>query len=257
MRGMPKTIEKALGETPLQALQKHTKEPATYAGRLDPMATGKLLILKGEEVHNREQYLHLDKAYDIEVLFDIETDTGDILGIPTLHTQDTIPTDTEDMIQKELGTHTYEYPHFSSKPVQGKPLFHYALTNTLDTIEIPTHEETIYAITHTDTQTTNPRGLLIHIQEKLSHVPRTQNPTKRLGEDFRQDEVREAWNTILNTNKTFHILSFSVICGSGTYMRSLAMRMGNYQNTGACALSIHRSTIGTYDPVSTSWKTTY
>ena len=52
------------GETPLEALEafrarnkKYKNEKMTYAGRLDPMAEGVLIVLVGEEVHNKEKYL--------------------------------------------------------------------------------------------------------------------------------------------------------------------------------------------------------
>lgn len=77
---MPTTalIYKHIGETPLEALERFRREqgiaadvPMTYAGRLDPMAEGLLLILLGEECKNKEKYLGLDKEYEVEVLFGI------------------------------------------------------------------------------------------------------------------------------------------------------------------------------------------
>src|SRR3989344_4155540 len=84
-------IKKVLGETPLQALERLRVEKdfphdlaMTYAGRLDPMAEGKLLILTGEDCKRRERYDGLDKEYVFEIAFGIESDTGDILGISKL-----------------------------------------------------------------------------------------------------------------------------------------------------------------------------
>ena len=78
---------KELGETPLECIERARIElgldanmPMTYAGRLDPLASGKLLILMGEECKEKEKYLGYDKEYEIEVLFGIKTDTGDALG---------------------------------------------------------------------------------------------------------------------------------------------------------------------------------
>ena len=80
-------VEKAVGETPLQALERFRalhgeldQIPMAYAGRLDPMASGKLLILIGEECKQQERYHALDKEYEFEVLFGIGSDTGDVLG---------------------------------------------------------------------------------------------------------------------------------------------------------------------------------
>ncbi len=51
-----------------------------YAGRLDPMASGKLLVLLGEECKVQEKYHGLDKEYEFSLLFGIESDTHDVLG---------------------------------------------------------------------------------------------------------------------------------------------------------------------------------
>ena len=80
-------LNKKEGETPLERLElfrvknkiyKNVK--MTYAGRLDPMASGLLLILAGDETKNKEKYLILEKEYEFEVLFGFSTDTYDILG---------------------------------------------------------------------------------------------------------------------------------------------------------------------------------
>ena len=45
------------------------------------MASGKLLILIGDECKNQKKYFGLDKEYEFEVLFGVESDTGDVLGL--------------------------------------------------------------------------------------------------------------------------------------------------------------------------------
>jgi tRNA U55 pseudouridine synthase TruB len=84
-------ILKNEAETPLQALDRLRKNdstlknlPMTYAGRLDPMASGQLLILIGDECKKREKYDGLDKEYEVEILFGAESDTADILGLANL-----------------------------------------------------------------------------------------------------------------------------------------------------------------------------
>jgi len=81
-------LNKKEGETPLEALnalrhkrgKKYQDIKMTYAGRLDPMASGVLLVLLGEETKNKEKYIALDKEYEFEVLFCVATDTYYILG---------------------------------------------------------------------------------------------------------------------------------------------------------------------------------
>jgi len=146
-------LHKPRGKTPLEVVNAWKEEqnlsndfPVAYAGRLDPMAEGKLLILLSDECKRQKEYTNLDKEYVVEVLFDISTDTGDVLGHPMLQkTRTTIQRkELASALMKEHGTHEREYPVFSSKTVSGKPLFLYALEETLDTITIPTHSETIY-----------------------------------------------------------------------------------------------------------------
>ncbi len=81
-------IYKPIGTTPYQIVKKLKEERAeyaestiSYAGRLDPMAEGVLILLVDEENQNREKYQGLDKEYVFEVLFGLETDTYDLLGI--------------------------------------------------------------------------------------------------------------------------------------------------------------------------------
>jgi tRNA pseudouridine55 synthase len=82
------TVYKNLGETPLQCLERYRLEagieagvPMTYAGRLDPMAEGDMIILVGEECKGKDKFLPLRKEYEMEVLLGVETDTYDLLGI--------------------------------------------------------------------------------------------------------------------------------------------------------------------------------
>jgi tRNA U55 pseudouridine synthase TruB len=82
-------LYKPAGWTPLQALLELKRVrpeladiPLTYAGRLDPMAEGLLLVLGGEKVHEKDTYLGLDKTYTVTALLGIETDSFDLLGMP-------------------------------------------------------------------------------------------------------------------------------------------------------------------------------
>ncbi len=90
---MQKVLElyKKEGETPLETIEgfkkenpEYSEQKMTYAGRLDPMAEGVLIVLVGEECKNKDKYLGLDKEYEFEILWGFETDTYDILGIPQM-----------------------------------------------------------------------------------------------------------------------------------------------------------------------------
>jgi tRNA pseudouridine(55) synthase len=245
-------LNKEIGQTPLETIsvwkERHPQYrdmPASYAGRLDPMASGKLLVLLGDECKRQKDYLGLDKEYRIEVLLDVGSDTGDVLGLVSASDAATCPTEREikDALAHELGTRTLPYPVFSSKTVGGKPLFLYALEGTLDTIDIPTHEETIHSIRYRGSRTVSASELKSRIDTLLALAPMSDEPSKELGADFRIEAVRESWKQALMDERTFQVLTFTVSCGSGTYMRSLAGRIGASLGTRALALSIHRTKI--------------
>ncbi len=248
-------LEKLVGQTPLQAIEAwRLKNPsladvsATYAGRLDPMASGKLLILLGDECKNQKHYHGLDKEYEIEVLLDLSTDTGDALGIPSMCMPPTRITheNLKRACNAHLGTHSVPYPAFSSKTINGKPLFQYALEGTLNDVEIPRHEETIHRIKILDLEYLSSFDLLSRIQTALANAPRSEETSKVLGADFRQDEIRAAWTSLLQSvpERSFAVLALRVTCASGTYMRTLAERLGKSFDTTGMALSIRRTKIG-------------
>lgn len=251
------TLDKKRGETPLMALEAWRRGnsslahlPATYAGRLDPMAEGTLLVLLGEECKKQENYRGLDKEYEVEVALDISTDTGDVLGMPVFSDNDTKPQKTGILaaLKDQEGTKEVAYPAFSSKTVNGKPLFQYALEGTLSSIDIPLHDETIYRIALTDMQLATKDALKARIDASLSIVPRALETSKAVGADFRQDAIRNAWNTLFAQmpDRRFTILSLTVTCGSGAYMRTLAERIAESLGTRGVALSIRRIKIGKY-----------
>ncbi|MEY2671815.1 MAG: tRNA pseudouridine synthase tRNA pseudouridine55 synthase, partial [Candidatus Parcubacteria bacterium] len=43
--------------------------PMTYAGRLDPVAEGLLLVLVGDDCKEKDKYLDLNKEYELSILF--------------------------------------------------------------------------------------------------------------------------------------------------------------------------------------------
>ncbi len=267
---LPRTISvwKEVGQTPLQALEKlrvaHpelTDLPLTYAGRLDPLAEGQLLVLVGDECKQQSAYRNLDKEYEIEVLLDVSTDTGDPLGMPHLggeHTETSLPA-LKRILRTQTGSKHVPYPHFSSKTVHGKPLFLYALEGALDTIVVPEHQETIYAIRLSHVDTVSAHELRERIEWLLTKVPRDDSESKRLGSDFRQDAIRSAWEEVFRHSQkdTYTVLSLRVTCASGTYMRSLAERIGTALGSRALALSIRRTRIGIYLPLLRWWRKTY
>jgi len=274
-------LDKSVGQTPLACLEEWRRAagvavsvPLTYAGRLDPMASGKLLILIGEECKQKDSYLNLDKVYNFSALLGIESDTHDVLGrlrweeggmrtggngrgagltssnprpAPT-----TLSAALTDITQKLTGKITLPYPHFSSKTVAGKPLHQWSLEGRLHEINIPSKTSTIYQLTLTDITTDTRANFTTKALTKINTIPPVTTASKQLGDDFRRTDIRADWEKFGDDNTLpthYTIACFQCVCSSGTYMRTLARMIGQQLSpaTPALAWSIHRTALGQCD----------
>jgi tRNA pseudouridine(55) synthase len=257
-------LKKEVGETPLEVLEKwratnpHVANlPLAYAGRLDPMASGKLLVLIGNECKNQTAYHHLDKTYEVEILFGTHSDSGDVLGIISEFPS---PNLTENNLKETLTTFVgdihFPYPVFSAKTVGGKPLHTWAMEGRLDEITIPSRTSTIYAVT-LDSLSIKSRSEVAKLAlEKIETIPPVTDTRKALGNDFRRPEVRTAWKKFSETGSPdddFYIARITCTCSSGTYMRTLAELIAEKLGTKGLAFSIHRTEIGNYDQIEKTW----
>ncbi len=233
------TLYKNEGETPLECLERfRIEEPIykdavlSYAGRLDPMAEGAMLVLVDEENKNREKYLNLDKTYEVEILFGVKSDTGDILGL----VQETkeIPTEKEvsEVLQRFVGTFIQKYPSYSSRTVDGKPLFQWAREGKLDEIEIPEKTSEIYSIELLDKRFMKGEDMLASVKARIGKVKG----------DFRQQEIIASWEKVFEQKKkeSLPLIRIQVSCSSGTYMRTLSERIAEQLDTVGLAWSINR-----------------
>lgn len=264
-------LEKQIGETPLSCMEQWRKNtnlsvdiPLTYAGRLDPMASGKLLVLIGEECKKKDDYLKLDKEYEFEILFGLASDTADVLGRlspsdPMLFDERVI----QNTLQELTGTIELPYPHFSSKTVLGKPLHTWKLENRLDEIEIPTKSSQVYRLQLEGMYTKTRAEVTSTASKKIESIPPVTESRKALGNDFRRVDVRKDWEVFNNEgdpHDLFHIARIKCIASSGTYMRSLAEVIASRAGSTGLALCIHRTKIGTYQKIPLIggiWKTKY
>lgn len=223
-------LYKELGETPLACLERfraanpeYANEKMTYAGRLDPMAEGLLIALVGEECKQKDAYLGLDKEYVFEVLFGIQTDSYDILGIPSLlflRYREKIA------IQDFIGKKIQEYPPYSSRTFQK--------ARDGEEFEAPTKEIEVYDLEQLEEREISASEALLEISRRIGLVKG----------DFRQEKILSAWNELLARHlaeqdlSMFRIAKFKINCSSGTYVRSIANQMGGI------AWSIKRTRVG-------------
>lgn len=245
-----KNVYKPRGLTPLQVIEKVREqfpslatEKMGYAGRLDPMAEGVLIILVGEECKTRKEYERLPKEYQFTVLFGIETDTYDTLGIIQDYKKPTIELSAlkgqlETYAKKHIGRHIQEYPPFSSPEVKGKPLYKWAREGRIHEIEIPKKEIEIYSFNLNEVQEMNKVLLIDLVTHYISKVTGV----------FRQEEILEKWIAFFKEQEveSFLCATFTISCSSGTYMRSIAHALGKEFGWGAIAIQIKRTKVGEY-----------
>ena len=258
---MPKyvVLEKRVGQTPLQVVDAFKDQnpdladlPMAYAGRLDPMASGKLLVLIGEECKKQKEYHNLDKEYEFEVLFGTSSDTADVLGlVKTSNETKVTKTELKKVLKSLLGPLALRYPQFSSKTVKGKPLHMWTLEGRLEEIEHPVAYTMIYNLQLLDLRSEKAEAIYKKALENINSLPTVTEKSKELGRDFRRTDVRAAWEEWLKENKgkQVQIAILRSVASSGTYMRSLAEEIGRRMHTSALAYSIHRTKIGRYVPL--------
>ena len=235
-------IHKNEGETPLEVLDRVRVEKAldssvsmTYAGRLDPLASGVLIVLTGEDVHRKEDFNGLSKVYEFEILFGTGTDTGDILGklnTESLQSKELQQNEITKVISFFGGKQNQVYPMYSSKTVDGIPLWQYAREGK--EVIAPTHEVEIFDIQVLGFEEKSTNELLQEIKTKIARVKG----------DFRQQEILEDWEQFLQ-NKEEHFLIAKCVAtvSSGMYIRQLCADIGEKLGTSALAWRIERTEI--------------
>ncbi|MBP9836722.1 MAG: hypothetical protein KBC78_02700 [Candidatus Pacebacteria bacterium] len=250
-------LYKAVGQTPLECVElwRQTKPelkdtPLAYAGRLDPMAEGVLLVLIGEECKKQADYHDLDKEYEFEILFGVHSDSGDVLGIVTETEKKVVSKEEIEIILKTLvGPIELPYPIFSAKTVQGKPLHTWTMENRLHEITIPTRKSEIFALELLNHQTLSRSEITKIALAKIETIPPVTDIRKALGNDFRRPDVRKAWALFSETGSPtdqFSIAKIRCLSSSGTYMRTLAEVIAEKLGSQGLAFSIKRTKVGHY-----------
>ncbi len=231
-------LDKKVGETPLECLERfrqenpeYAKVKMTYAGRLDPLASGVLLVLTGEECKKKEKYLALDKEYKVTILFGLATDSGDVLGLIEEKKEGAIEVlgnykqaDFKDLLRKFVKNFKQKYPKFSSPAISAGT-----------EVGLPEKEVEIKDIEFLSFGFVSKKYLKDLALENIFSVKG----------NFRQNMIWVAWEQTLEKfkDKDLPTLTIKVTCTSGTYMRSLAYNIGKELGLPALALNIKRTQI--------------
>jgi len=216
---------KPIGQTTVEHIneykQKNNIKKICFAGRLDPLAHGKIYILTDNDVFKKEEYCNKNKIYEAWIIKGFTTDSYDIMGIPTLSFKEgqIIPT-----------KFNQKYPPYSSVMIKKyqKPYWLVTKLNLkMEESDIPTKEVEILNFESLESKLIDNNELLETVRDRINRVNRSQQ--------FRQQEILEKWEIILQTyNSKINMEKIRVKCSSGTYIRNI----GNMLN--GCCLDIHR-----------------
>ncbi len=196
--------------------ENNVKEKIAYAGRLDPLAYGKITILTGNDIYKKDDYCNKSKIYETWMIEGIMTDTYDILGLVVTEPLEPL---------EPLVPHSYKqyYPPYSSIPIRigniRKPLWYYTKNNIKIPDELRPYKHVIlHNVIKLDEKYISSNELLDIILDRISKV---------ITGDFRQDDITKQWKQLLCTTSTYKISKWKFEISSGGYIRYIANMMGN------------------------------
>lgn len=238
-------IFKPVSFTPLEVIQGYCAEFVEYkglrlgyAGRLDPMASGVLLVLVGDENLRRKTYERLPKEYEFEVLFGVSTDTFDVMGeIVETSAKEVSVEDLKLELLKYIGEWEQEYPPYSSARVSGKPLYFWARRGRIHEVVVPKKRIEVFSLEVVDAYSLSREEVISNAVSRI----------KKVHGDFRQEKIILGWEKMRSfKTRGFQIVKFRASCSSGVYVRGIANMMGIELKVPALAYSIRRTRVGDF-----------
>lgn len=239
---MIRAVDKRPGWTPLEALDAlrrvepaRAAEPMVYAGRLDPMAEGLLLVLTGEDRHALPAHLAHDKDYDATFLFGLSSDTHDALGRLTPG-RPPDPDACARAVQALRGAHRLPLPAWSAYRVRGRPLHAWASEGRLAEIAVPEREMVVTAVGEARAEGLGARAIAGEVAARIGTVRGA----------FRQAEALADWAGEAAADRACVRVRVALTLQSGGYVRALAHALGQDLGCGGLLLALRRTRVGPY-----------
>ncbi len=232
--------------TPLQTIHSLRKFLAIdesvkigYAGRLDPLASGVLLLMIGDECKNRESFQGLTKSYQFNILFGIRTDSLDPLG-RIVREDLAYNIDLKEInrvLSQVKGNIELKYPLYSSYAIDGVPMHKLARAGVLKSKDRPLKIVEIKRITLLDLKRISISLLSTKFIEEI----------KKVNGHFDQKNVITTWKSYSKIKAEVKVATIEVEASSGTYVRSLAELVGDMLKIPTIAYDIERLKVGNFN----------
>jgi tRNA U55 pseudouridine synthase TruB len=226
--------------------KKYNVKKIAYTGRLDIMAHGKTKYLLNEECRNFHDHVKVNKTYQFDLVFGLQTDSLDSLGFVTSNNLlDEINIKKLDSIieyYQNLEVYEQSYPIFSTKTIDYKgkmtKLIELYLRKNITpkdlSQELPTDKRNIFYIKKVGELESR-----CMIKEFYDSVLLVKDPYKR----WRKEEVLAEYQK-LNMEEKHYVIKLEAKVSSGTYIRQLCHDIGERMDVPCNAYNINRIEIG-------------
>jgi tRNA pseudouridine(55) synthase len=211
-------------------------EPATHTGTLDPMASGVLVVLTGDDRFAKGSFSDWHKTYSFSILWGVATDSGDTLGlIQTLSQNHPSQAAITHVLESFPKQYSQKVPDFSSRRWQGKSGFDHARLQ----VQLPDKERLVEIdkIILNTTQLLSPTKVFEDQQQAV----------KQITGDFRQSAILDNWKENFSHITTELLITHHVVTVStGTYIRQLVQDIAQQLDVPATTWSITRLSNGPF-----------
>lgn len=238
------TLQKEIGQTPKELIENYKNKQgikkASYCGRLDPLASGLMLILTDEDCKHQNKYLGMSKTYTFNIIFGIWTDSHDPLNDNIkLYDEYIDIEELENLVkQKYTGVINQQYPLCSSYTIdiglnKKIPLWE-AFKNKLIPVdyELPSKLINIKNFDILDNRTLNDYELF---GEFICDINKVEDYNNSFGKTQAIDFFKSK-----SSNKNYQVISCKVTGSSGTYIRGLVRDISSDLGKHAIAHKIKR-----------------
>jgi len=226
-----------------------------HGGTLDPLATGKLLILTGRDTKLAEKYLNHEKTYEFTLLLGAHTSSGDLEQIIEEDNAFAIPS--EEAIKTAVNHFEGEYeqivPQYSAVKQQGKALYRDAVKMDIPEEVLPTRLVKIPSIEVNKRETLSHQelkqkleGLLKLLNESFAGAQKlneelTGRQSGKYGNVHRGIEQALIQNIETLKQKEYCLVSVTATVSKGTYIRSLADDIAKRLGTRGLVFELRRT----------------
>ena len=247
---MELNVYKKIGETTAELSTRIKKQynakKVAVCGKLDPMARGLTKVLLDDKTKLMEKYLTNDKTYEFKIVFNIKTDTDDIMGLIV----DYDKLEDEDIssyiryIDEILNKDQQHFHPFSAIKVKiddrRQSLHQWTQERKISMEDLPIKNVKVISKEYGNMQKLTVKKYITNVLNRLSTISDQQKTT------FRVPDIKSKWinfttETGISNKDKLLILPVKLRVSSGFYIRMIPYYLKELFNINAHIYDIHRT----------------